>query len=280
MYSKICTPTNPAPQMIVMSSQNLRPPSCSLCPGTLRRKYFFPSAIAAYAFTIDTDEQISRKVLMPVSGTLSTAPGLAHASGMPKRSTMYEPMSAVKNMTSLARNTHMPSFLLYTPEPGSAGTGGRIASVIAVVATLVSSRERRGYGIAIGGQLPGLRQEVGIGRFGRAELVRAAIHVGRRGRPVAVRRRVRQRPLEAVVVPRIHRRHFPLLQAPQEVEREQELHGEQREGAVGNEHVEKLLWLQEIVDRGIIDPAHLAPHADDVHGEERHVVGDQREPEV
>src|SRR5213083_3488192 len=81
MYSTTWTLTNPAPQMIVMSSQNLSPPSCSVLPGTLRRKYFLPSAIAAYALTIETDEQISRKVLSPVSGTFNTAPGLAHSPG-------------------------------------------------------------------------------------------------------------------------------------------------------------------------------------------------------
>src|SRR6266545_5220505 len=112
MYSTTCTPTNPAPQMIVTSSQNLSPPSCSVFPGTLRRKYFLPSAIAAYALTIETDEQISRKVFRPVSGTLRTAPGCAHGVDMPKRSTMYEPISAVKNITSLARKTHIPSLLL------------------------------------------------------------------------------------------------------------------------------------------------------------------------
>src|SRR6266487_2843817 len=102
----------PAPQMIVTSIQNLSPPSCSVLPGTLRRKYFLPSAIAAYALTIETDEQISRKVLSPVSGTLSTAPGCAHGVDIPKRSMMYEPISAVKNITSLARKTHIPSLLL------------------------------------------------------------------------------------------------------------------------------------------------------------------------
>src|SRR2546427_3595234 len=85
MYSTSCTLTKPAPQMIVMSSQNLRPPSCNRFPGTLRRKYFFPSAMAAYALTIETDEQISRNVFRPVSGTLSTAPGCAHCDAMPKR---------------------------------------------------------------------------------------------------------------------------------------------------------------------------------------------------
>src|SRR6267154_4407674 len=107
MYSTSWTPTNPAPQMIVTSSQNLSPPSCSIFPGTFRRKYFLPSAMAAYAVTTETDEQISRKVLSPVSGTLSTAPGCAHGVDMPKRRMMYEPISAVKNITSLARKTHI-----------------------------------------------------------------------------------------------------------------------------------------------------------------------------
>src|SRR5882762_10946922 len=126
MYSNTWTPTKPAPQMIVTSSQNLSPPSCSVFPGTLRKKYFLPSAIAAYPFTIATDEQISRNVFRPVSGTLSTAPGCAHDDDMPKRSTIYEPINAVKNITSLARKTHIPSLLLYTPDPASAGCGGRI----------------------------------------------------------------------------------------------------------------------------------------------------------
>ena len=88
MYSTTWTPTNAAPHSIVTSIQNLSPPSRNSFPGTARRKYFLPSAIAAYAFTIDTDEQIRRNVLTAVSGTLSTAPGLAHGSVTPNRSTM------------------------------------------------------------------------------------------------------------------------------------------------------------------------------------------------
>src|SRR5262245_32745178 len=82
-YSTSCTLTNAAPQIIVTSSQNLSPPSRSSFPGTARRKYFLPSWMAAYALTIDTDEQISRNVLKAVSGTFSTAPGLAHSPGAP-----------------------------------------------------------------------------------------------------------------------------------------------------------------------------------------------------
>src|SRR5947207_1718861 len=88
MYSMTCTPTKAAPQMIVTSIQNFSPPSRSNFPGTARRKYFLPSTIAAYALTIETDEQISRKVLNAVSGTLSTALGLAHSPGAPNRRMM------------------------------------------------------------------------------------------------------------------------------------------------------------------------------------------------
>ncbi len=55
---------------------------------------------------------MSRNVFTAVSGTFNTAPGFAHSPGAPKRSTMYDPISAVKNITSLARKTHIPSLLL------------------------------------------------------------------------------------------------------------------------------------------------------------------------
>src|SRR6266540_3821821 len=99
MYSTTCTPTKEAPARIVSSSHNRKP-------------RWSPREIAANAFTIDTEEQISRNVLKAVSGTLRTAFGFAHGSVTPKRRTTYDPMSAVKNITSLARKTHMPSLLL------------------------------------------------------------------------------------------------------------------------------------------------------------------------
>src|SRR6266511_3835944 len=98
-YSTTCTPTNEAPARIVSSSHKRRP-------------RWSPREIAANAFTIDTEEQSRRKVLKAVSGTLRTAFGFAHGSVTPKRRMMYDPISAVKNITSLARNTHMPSLLL------------------------------------------------------------------------------------------------------------------------------------------------------------------------
>src|SRR5207247_8550452 len=60
MYSTTCTLTNPAPQIIVTSSQNLSPPSRSSFPGTGRRKSFLPSSIGAEAVTMQTDDASSR----------------------------------------------------------------------------------------------------------------------------------------------------------------------------------------------------------------------------
>src|SRR5437667_9073692 len=116
----------------------------------------------------------------------------------------------------------------------------------------MSGRQGRRHRIAVSGQLQELRQEVLIPGFRRAELVRPAVHVWR-ALPVAVRRGIGQRPLHAVVVPGILRRLFAKFQAPQEVEGKQDLHGEQRKGGVGDEHVQRLLRLQEVVDRGIVD---------------------------
>src|SRR5436853_4627648 len=65
MYSTTCTLTNDAPARIVINSHSLSP-------------RWSPWEIAANAFTIDTEEQISRNVLKAVSGTLSTALGCAH----------------------------------------------------------------------------------------------------------------------------------------------------------------------------------------------------------
>ena len=60
------------PMTIVTSSQILRP-------------FWSPCWMAAKAFTIDTDEQIRKKVLSAVSGTLSTTPGSAKCPGLAKR---------------------------------------------------------------------------------------------------------------------------------------------------------------------------------------------------
>src|ERR1051325_4349598 len=111
--------------MIVTRNQNL---NC----------FWLPSAIAANAFTIDPDEQIRRKVLNAVTGTLSTAPGLAHSPGAPKRRMTYEPISAVKNITSEARKTHIPSLRLWASTPRSAGHGGRISFTLGETAWLMT----------------------------------------------------------------------------------------------------------------------------------------------
>src|SRR6266853_624216 len=98
-YSTPWIDTNVAPSRMVASSQRDRP---------LRS----PAEIAANALTIDTDEQIRMNVLRPVSGTLRTTLGLAHSPGAPKRRITYAPIRPVKNITSDAKNTHMPSLLL------------------------------------------------------------------------------------------------------------------------------------------------------------------------
>jgi hypothetical protein len=50
--------------------------------------FWSPSATAAKAFTIDTEEQISRNVLNAVRGTFSTAPGWAHGWSVENRRMM------------------------------------------------------------------------------------------------------------------------------------------------------------------------------------------------
>src|SRR3989442_791358 len=56
-------PTNVAPHRMVTSSHRFI-------------SFTFPSAMEAYALTIDTDEQISRKVLNAVIWMLRTLPGI------------------------------------------------------------------------------------------------------------------------------------------------------------------------------------------------------------
>ena len=68
--------------------------------------------MAAKAFTIVIDEQIRKKVFRAVRGTFRITPGSVQWSGCAKRRMTYVPISEVKNITSLSRNTHMPSLLL------------------------------------------------------------------------------------------------------------------------------------------------------------------------
>src|SRR5439155_19437524 len=66
-----------------------------------------PSRTEASALTIVTDEQIRMNVFSAVSQMFSVLPGCGQV-GLAKRSTMYDPMSPVKNMTSEQRKTHIP----------------------------------------------------------------------------------------------------------------------------------------------------------------------------
>ena len=65
---------------------------------------------AAYAFTIETDEQMRMKVLRAVIGIARTVRGSGHGAPVPQRRMMYDPISAVKNITSETRKTHIPTF--------------------------------------------------------------------------------------------------------------------------------------------------------------------------
>src|SRR2546422_8848644 len=98
--------------MIVASIQNFRSPE----NGRNRRKCVWPSATAAYAFTIVTLEQINRNVLNAVTGTFSTLAGGAHAPGALKRRMMEGPISAVKHATSEPRKPHTPALSSWTPD--------------------------------------------------------------------------------------------------------------------------------------------------------------------
>src|SRR3989441_11956414 len=100
------------------------------------------------------------------------------------------------------------------------------------------SRDRRARRLTVGGQL-GVLREVVLGRLRRAELVGAPVH-RRHLLPVAVRRGRRQRPFETVVLPRVLRRPFSLLEAPPEVHEEDQLGREQQKRADRDEHPNRL----------------------------------------
>ena len=88
------------------------------------------------------------------------------------------------------------------------------------------------------------------------------------------------RPLQAVGVPGILAGLLALERAPEEVHEEEDLGGAEDDRAHGDELVEALQRLQEVVLVGVVDAPHVAGDADVVHGEERPVVGDEGEPEV
>jgi len=66
-----------------------------------------PSRTEARALTIVTEEQIRMNVFNAVSQMLRVLPGCGQV-GLANRSTMYDPMSPVKNITSEQRKTHIP----------------------------------------------------------------------------------------------------------------------------------------------------------------------------
>src|SRR5436309_12866347 len=125
----------------------------------------------------------------------------------------------------------------------------------------------------------GLR-EVVLGDQRRAVFVGAAVHGGEGTREVAVRRRRRGLPLERVRVPRVLLRPLAREHAPEEVDDEDQLARAEDERAVGDERVHRLERLQEVVLRRVVDAAHVAADAEDVHREEGPVEADEGEREM
>ncbi len=95
-----------------------------------------------------------------------------------------------------------------------------------------------------------------------------------------MRRRRGRRPLEGRGVPRIDGRAAARHDAPHEVDGKDDLREPQRDGAHGDDDVPVLLVLEELVLQRIVDPPHLPPHPDDVHGEEGEIEEDEGQPEV
>ena len=93
---------------------------------------------------------------------------------------------------------------------------------------------------------------------GNAVVERPAVHRRDLPRPVAVGRRRRGRPFEAVRVPGVLARLRALECTPEVVDEEQDLGGTQHEGAHRDELVHRLQALQEVVLIGVVDPTHLA----------------------
>src|SRR5262249_3820785 len=114
----------------------------------------------------------------------------------------------------------------------------------------------------------------------RAVLVRAPVHGGERAREVTVRRRRGGLPLERVRVPRVLLCPLAREHAPEEVDDENQLARAEDERAVGDERVHRLERLQEVVLRRVVDAAHVAADAEDVHREEGPVEADEGEREV
>ena len=96
--------------------------------------------------------------------------------------------------------------------------------------------------------------------------------LGDRARPVAVRGRRGGRPLEPVGLPRVVAGLLPRERAPEEVDEEQDLRGAEDQRADGDELVDGLEVLQELVLVGIVDAPEVPGDPDVVHREEHAVI--------
>src|SRR2546426_239799 len=126
----------------------------------------------------------------------------------------------------------------------------------------------------------GLRNEIFL--FARNAVVkRPSMHGRQLFSKVTMSGWDRGHPLQTIRVPRIPL-HDPLPRenTDEKVQDKYQLSSaeDKREGA--DEYINRLLRLQEDVLRWVINPAHLAADADDVHREEHTVGTDKREPEV
>src|SRR3990170_8178800 len=130
-----------------------------------------------------------------------------------------------------------------------------------------------------------LRRELSIlgqvvfGDLGRAIFIGAAMDDGNRVE-VTVRRRGRGNPFKRVRLPGIPLGLLPGEQAPEEIDYEGDLREPERNRAPGDEHIDRLQWLQELVLHRVVDPPHHPAYAKDVHREKGAVVRDERREEV
>ena len=98
---------------------------------------------------------------------------------------------------------------------------------------------------------------------------------------VAVSRRVRRRPLQSGSVPRIPLGRVPPKEnTPEEIEHEDQLRRTENECEDRDEHIERLLRLQERVLSWIINTPHHSADSQDVHREKYAIDSDETEPEV
>src|SRR5205085_9850784 len=88
-------------------------------------------------------------------------------------------------------------------------------------------------------------------------------------------------PLETIRVPRItFHDAFSGEDTDEKVQDKDQLSRAQYKGGDGDKDINRLLGLQEDVLRRIVNPAHLAANADNVHGEKHAIGSNKRQPEV